>query len=68
MRSTLTIDRKYMGKQYGVLNKFNSICSLIFALLASPLVVLRRDGCRELLFVLVARWAKVLGPYAQAGK
>lgn len=63
IRSTLTLEAKYIGKRHGLLNKFASFASLMLALLASPLLLFRRDGFRELLFVLVARWAKFLGPY-----
>jgi len=63
VRSTLTIEAKYIGKRYGFWNKLASFASLTLASLSSPLLLLRRDGFRELLFVIVARWAKLLGPY-----
>lgn len=63
VRSTLTIEEKYVGKQHGIVHRIASFLSLIVALLASPLLLLRPDGFRELLFVLVARWAQFLGPY-----
>jgi glycosyltransferase involved in cell wall biosynthesis len=65
VRSTLTLDAKYMEKRYGLLHKCASLANLMFALVASPLLVLRRDGFRELLFVILARWAAFLGPYSQ---
>jgi hypothetical protein len=63
VRSTLTLDAKYIGKQHGPLNRLASFASLMLAFLASPLLLFRPDGFRELLFVLAARWAKLLGPY-----
>lgn len=63
VRSTLTIEEKYVGKQHGIVHRLASLVSLLFALLASPLLLLRPDGLREFLFVLVARWANFLGPY-----
>jgi hypothetical protein len=65
VRSTLTLNAKYIGKQHGLLNRLVSLAYLMLAFLASPLLLFRRDGFRELLFVLVARWAKFLGPYSR---
>ena len=63
VRSTLTLEAKYIGKRHGFFNRLASLASLMLALLSSPLLLLRRDGDRELLFVIIARWARLLGPY-----
>ena len=63
VRSTLTLEEKYIEKRYGFLHKCVSLANLMLALIASPLLLFRHDGFRELLFILIARWAKFLGPY-----
>lgn len=63
VRSTLTLEAKYLGKKYGFWHRCTSLTSLLLALIASPLLLLRHDGFRELLFIFAARWAKFLGTY-----
>jgi glycosyltransferase involved in cell wall biosynthesis len=38
---------------------------MLFALLAIPAVLFRRDGWREVCFVIASRWAAVAGPYPE---
>jgi glycosyltransferase involved in cell wall biosynthesis len=42
---------------------WRAVASLLFAIAAVPVLVLRTDGLRETAFVLASRWARVLGPY-----
>jgi hypothetical protein len=65
VRSTLTLEEKYIEKNYGFVHRCVSLMNLIIALVASPLLLFRRDGWRELLFVMISRWAKFLGPYRE---
>jgi glycosyltransferase involved in cell wall biosynthesis len=63
VRSTCTLETRYGNKRHDVLAKFNALSRMVLAGMAIPFVVLRRDGLREALFIMVSRWAKLLGPY-----
>jgi hypothetical protein len=65
IRSQETLDCKY-DKQSIFFGRTTSTVDLALAILAIPFLLLRRDPIREVLFVLAARWAKVLGPYEYA--
>jgi glycosyltransferase involved in cell wall biosynthesis len=62
VRSELTLGQRYdrLGR---AAVRARAIPSVMFALLSLPALMLRRDGLREAAFVVVARWARVLGPY-----
>jgi glycosyltransferase involved in cell wall biosynthesis len=64
IRSELRFAKRYDtgGRGY---SRAGAIRGLLVAVLASPLLLLREDGPRELVFVLADRWARVMGPYPQ---
>lgn len=66
VRSELTMKVRYMGYSHNVNAQAVALAKLGVALLASPLLLLRADGLREVLFVLASRWAQVKGPYTDA--
>jgi len=65
VRSQLTIDRIYRPQRRAtqLAARLRAILALFMALAASPLLLFRRDGPRELVFVLAARLARVMGAY-----
>jgi len=64
VRSRATLELKYRFPPGRLVRRLSAIGSLVLALAATPLLILRRDPLRELVFVFAARWAKFLGPYA----
>jgi hypothetical protein len=64
VRSEATLELKYRFPPGSLIRRLRAIGSILLALGAIPLLVLRRDPFRELLFVFAARWARLLGPYA----
>ena len=64
VRSQSTLELKYRLAPGPLVRRFRAIGGMLLALGAIPLLLLRRDPLRELLFVFAARWAKLRGPYA----
>ncbi len=63
-RSELTLRHRYV-RAYGAWERLKACLALTGAALAAPVVLLqRKDGAREALFILATRIARVEGPYA----
>jgi len=60
VRSLLTVRARYCGYSH---RPMLGVSRLALALAAAPIVVLRNDGRREILFILAGRWAEILGPF-----
>ncbi|MCP3058551.1 glycosyltransferase family 2 protein [Myxococcus sp. K38C18041901] len=63
VRSEKTLEARYLGRRMGALSRLKNWARLVGAGLASPVLALRGDPVREVLFVLASRWAQALGPY-----
>ena len=63
VRSQLTLDVRHGGETYGARRRATALAQLAAAALASPLLVFRKDGVREAVFVIANRAALALGPY-----
>jgi glycosyltransferase involved in cell wall biosynthesis len=63
VRSTCTLEARYGGRRHNAAARLNALSQVVLAGMAAPLVVSRRDGLREVLFILVSRWARLRGPY-----
>jgi hypothetical protein len=64
IRSELTVTDRYGLAPYGAAARLRATTRLIIAGLAAPLLIMsRKDGLREALFVLADRWARFKGPY-----
>jgi len=59
----MTLRRRYLGVRYGAGARLKDLGRLAFAALAAPVLLLRPDGPRELVFVLADRWARLCGPF-----
>lgn len=66
VRSELTMKVRYMGYSHNAKAQTVALAKLGIAALATPLLLLRDDGLREVLFVLASRWAQIKGPYTDA--
>jgi glycosyltransferase involved in cell wall biosynthesis len=66
IRSELTLRAKYLGLRHGPARRLAHLARLVAAALATPVLLLRPDGPREVLFVLADRWARLLGPFPGA--
>lgn len=66
IRSELTLRAKYLGLRHGPVQRLSRLARLAVAALATPALLLRPDGPREVLFVLTDRWARLLGPFPGA--
>jgi len=64
VRSELRFARRYDTDRRRY-SRAGAVGGLLVAVLASPLLLLREDGPREVVFVLADRWARVMGPYPQ---
>jgi glycosyltransferase involved in cell wall biosynthesis len=65
VRSELTLRQRYQSLNYGWQRRIAAFASVLVAALASPLVlVTRKDGLREAIFIMAHRWAVLRGPYA----
>jgi FkbM family methyltransferase len=62
VRSELRFAKRY-DTGPGRYSRPGAVGRLFAALLATPFLVLRDDGLREVAFVLTDRWARVMGPY-----
>lgn len=65
VRSEETIRARYLGRRFDSLTRLKACARLVGAGLATPLLALRPDPKREVLFVLARHWAQVRGPYPQ---
>ena len=63
VRSELTLRARCEGKLYTSRTRVRAFVSLLIAGLAFPVLLFRKDGLREVLFVLASRWAALLGPF-----
>ncbi len=63
VRSELTLQQKYRLPPYTLASRVRAVISLIGVFAAIPVLLVRRDGAREVLFALVSRWARAKGPY-----
>lgn len=63
VRSKATLERRYEGKTSSASRACGVLLRLMTAVVATPFLVLRQDGFREVVFVVAARWAEWLGPY-----
>ena len=66
VRSEITLRERYLPVPNPSRGRAAALGRLFFACIATPALVLGRDGMREALFVLVSRWACVQGPYPVA--
>jgi glycosyltransferase involved in cell wall biosynthesis len=65
VRSQHTLDARYAGQPYNLRRRTVTLLRLFGVALATPLLLLRRDGLRETLFVMASRCASIAGPYAE---
>jgi hypothetical protein len=65
VRSEQTLKARYLGHTFHGLARVKAVARLVGAGLATPVLALRGDPAREVLFVLASRWAQVRGPYTQ---
>jgi len=63
IRSQKTIEVRYSQTNFGLRHRLISLLELLAAAALSPILMLRRDGLREVLFILASRWARFEGPY-----
>jgi glycosyltransferase involved in cell wall biosynthesis len=63
VRSQIALEAKYARQPYNLKSRFLAIMRLLMAVMACPVLFLRKDGLRETLFVLASRWARIRGPY-----
>jgi glycosyltransferase involved in cell wall biosynthesis len=63
VRSAMTLDERYTAGDYTVGQRIGAAASLAAAIAATPVLLCRRDGLRESLFVLASRWARLRGPF-----
>ncbi len=63
VRSQMTLERKYGQEKDRLIRTVNAITSMFAAIASVPVLLFRNDPFREVLFVLAARWARLLGPY-----
>jgi glycosyltransferase involved in cell wall biosynthesis len=63
VRSHLTVTHRYPPRSWTAGERARAIARLAAAVLAFPVLLLRRDGWREAVLVLTARWAEVQGPF-----
>ena len=68
IRSELTLRAKYLDQRHGPAQRLSGLTRLAVAALATPALLCRPDGPREVLFVLADRWARLLGPFPHASK
>lgn len=59
-RSDLDVRARYCGYSH---KPIAGIARMAVAAAAAPILIFRRDGRREVLFILAARWAEFLGPF-----
>jgi glycosyltransferase involved in cell wall biosynthesis len=63
-RSEMTLKARYEGYSYTAGARLWVAARVLGAAVAAPAVILcRRDGLREALFILAMRWAQLKGPY-----
>jgi hypothetical protein len=66
LRSKATLESRYYSRRFGLTERARAGFRLGVALLAIPAVmVTRRDGVREAIFIVAARCAEFAGPYAK---
>jgi glycosyltransferase involved in cell wall biosynthesis len=64
LRSKATLESRYYSRRFGLTERARAGFRLGVALLAIPAVmVTRRDGVREAIFIVAGRWADFVGPY-----
>ncbi|MCE9672355.1 glycosyltransferase family 2 protein [Myxococcus stipitatus] len=63
VRSEQTLRARYLGQKSTGLHRWKACARLLGAGLSSPVLALRGDSLREILFVLASRWAQLQGPY-----
>ena len=63
VRSEITLKKRHMAQKHTMMRKLEAISKMLLALLALPFLLLKRDGGRESLMVLISRYAQILGPY-----
>ncbi|MEO6812052.1 MAG: glycosyltransferase [Isosphaeraceae bacterium] len=68
IRSELTLRAKYLGLRHGPVQRLSGLSRFAIAALTTPALLCRPDGPREVLFVLMDRWARLLGPFPNASK
>ena len=66
VRSEETLQQKYAASYSPFRRRVDALVRLAGVALISPLLLLRKDPFRELLFVVTSRWARVRGPYRLA--
>jgi hypothetical protein len=62
VRSQLTIEHRYPPRPWTALDKLLALAKYAGALVSVPILLLRKDGWREMLLVLAARRAASRGP------
>ena len=63
-RSVSTFQSRYLSRRFGLAQRARAGLRLGVALLAIPaIMVARRDGMREAIFIVAGRWADFAGPY-----
>jgi hypothetical protein len=66
VRGGSTFQSRYESRRFGLARRARAGLRLVVALLATPAVmVARRDGVREAIFIVAGRWAEFAGPYAK---
>ena len=68
IRSDMTLHAKYLGLHHGPRARASRFGKLLGAAAASPAILLRADGLREVLFALTDRWARLLGPFPDSSR
>lgn len=68
IRSDMTLHAKYFGLRHGPWARASRLTNLLGVVAASPAIVLRPDGLRELLFALTDRWARLMGPFPNSSR
>lgn len=63
VRSQRTLDARYVNRKFTLLERINATGKFVLSVLASPIVMLRKDGVREAVFIASSRFAQMQGPY-----
>ncbi len=67
VRGELTLRERYENQPYGFASRLWACARLLASAMVAPAVMIqRRDGLRESLFILASRWAQLRGPYSYA--
>jgi glycosyltransferase involved in cell wall biosynthesis len=66
IRSDMTLHAKYLGRNHGIAARGMRLAQLAGVVAASPIILFRPDGLREVIFAVTDRWARLLGPFPDA--